>query len=187
MSQERRQFYRVEKDVALEVQRVTADEAKHSPQPTQFEVSPYFELLSAVQEIDKRQEDLLHQISDSHPLLAKLFKLQAEKVDVITKTLANSGLKIEKLTKQSINLSEGGMQFVATDEHYQVDEFLAIKLIFSNPLLGVLLYAKVQRIIHETQQTHVAVSFYRMPENCRMLLAQRVLQTLPERALKTDA
>ena len=184
MSQERRQFYRVEKNVALEVQRITPDEAKLSLQPTQFEVSPYFELLSEVQEIDKLQAGLLDQISDSHPLLAQLFKLHAEKLDLITRTLANSGLKIEKLTKQSINLSEGGMQFLAADEHYQVDDFLAIKLIFSNPLLGVLLYAKVQRIIQESeaQETHIAVSFYRLPENCRMLIAQRVIQTPPERA-----
>ena len=185
MSQERRQFYRVEKDVALEVQRVSADEAKHSLQPAQFEVSPYFELLSEVQEIDKLQADLLHQISDANPLLVKLFSLQAEKLNLITRTLASSGLKIEKLTKQSINLSEGGMQFFAAGEHYQVGEFLAIKLIFSNPLLGVLLYAKVQRIIQVEEETHIAASFYRMPENCRMLIAQRVIQTLPERTANT--
>lgn len=186
MSQERRQFYRVEKNVALEVQRVTADEVKVSLQPAQFEVSPYFELISEVQEIDKLQDDLLHQLNDTNPLLAQLFKLQAEKLHLITRTLANSGLKIEKLTKQSINLSEGGMQFFAADEHYQVGEFLAIKLVFSNPLLGVLLYAKVQRIIQQGQETHIAVSFYRMPENCRMLIAQRVIQTPLERIENTD-
>ncbi|WP_293265878.1 PilZ domain-containing protein [Neptunomonas sp.] len=181
MSQERRQFYRVEKNVALEVQKVTPEEAEQSSKPAQFEVSPYFELLSDVQEIDKQQTDLLVQLYESQPLLAKLFTLHTKKIELITRTLANSGLKIERLTKQSVNLSEGGMQFETLDNLYSVGDYLEIKLIFSNPLLGVLLYAKVQRIIKDEENNHIAISFYRMPENCRMLIAQRVIQTQPPR------
>ncbi|SIS76247.1 PilZ domain-containing protein [Neptunomonas antarctica] len=185
MKQERRQFYRVEKNVALEIQPITANEVEHSIQPTQFDVSPYFELLSEVQNIDKQQADLLAQLSDSHPLLAQLFCLQTEKLDLITRTLATSSLKIEKLTKQSINLSEGGMQFTTTTP-YQIDDFLAIKLIFQEPLTGVLLYGKVQRIIKNPNDSEVAISFYRMPENCRMLIAQRVIKTQPTHSVAVE-
>lgn len=186
MSQERRQFYRVEKNVALEVQRVTPEEANHSSKPAQFEVSPYFELLSDAQEIDKQQANLLIQLNESQPLLAELFSLQSKKLELITRTLANSGLKIERLTKQSVNLSEGGMQFVTSDNIYHAGDFIEIKLIFSNPLLGVLLYAKVQRVITDEDNFHIAISFHRMPENCRMLIAQRVIQTQPVQLPETD-
>lgn len=186
MSQERRQFYRVEKNVALEVQRVTSEEANQSSKPAQFEVSPYFELLSDAHEIDKQQADLLTQLSESQPLLAKLFLLQSEKLELITRTLANSGLKIEHLTKQSVNLSEGGMQFISSDNIYHVGDFIEIKLIFSNPLLGVLLYAKVQRVISDEGCFHIAISFHRIPENCRMLIAQRVIQAQPSESPESN-
>ena len=186
MSQERRQFYRVEKNVALEVQRITSEEAHHSSKPAQFEVSPYFELFCDAHEIDKEQADLLTQLGESHPLLAKLFTLQAKKLELITHTLATSGLKIERLTKQSVNLSEGGMQFITSDNAYHEGDFIEIKLIFSTPLLGVLLYAKVQRIIPDKDGFQIAISFHRIPENCRMLIAQRVIQTLPPQPSESD-
>jgi len=175
VGQERRQFYRVEKDVALEVEVVSLEEVSRSIQPSQFEVSPYFELLAEVQELDKQQQDLIASIAQSHPEIAALFNLQAQKLDTITRTLASSGLQINHLTKQTINLSEGGMQCEVNN--CKPGDYLAIKLIFSNPLLGVLLYGQVQRIISEnTDSQKVAVAFYQMPESCRRLIAQRVLQ-----------
>lgn len=177
MGQERRQYYRVEKDVALEVQRVEAEEISRFPQPSRFEVSPYFELLADVQALDKQQQPLLQQLANEHPQLATILDIHAQKLALITQALASSGLKISHLSKQTINLSEGGMQFSSTDCPCAVGDFLAIKLIFSNPLLGVLVYGQVQRVMQHNGALRIAVQFHQMPESCRLLIAQRVMQS----------
>lgn len=177
VSSERRQFFRIEKDVALEVNLITQQEADHSNVPSQFEVSPYFSLLTDLHILDAEYHTLIQQLAEDNPQVAALFNLQQRKLDHIVRTLTSSGLALAQLTAQSINLSEGGLQF-SSPNAFETGDYIRVKLIFSNPLLGVCLFAKVQRSTpDENGQHQVAVAFYRLPENCRRLIAQRVLQS----------
>lgn len=176
MSSERRQFFRIEKDVALEVSLVSQQEADHSTLPTQFEVSPYFSLLTDLRILDAEYHTLIQQLAEENPTLAALFNLQDRKLNHIVRTLTSSGLALAQLTQQNINLSEGGLQF-SSPTPFNLGDYVSVKLIFSNPLLGVCLFAKVQRCIAEEDGYQIAVAFYRLPENGRRLIAQRVLQS----------
>ncbi|WP_432695371.1 PilZ domain-containing protein [Marinobacterium sp. YM272] len=175
MDQERRQYYRIDKPVVLDYKVVSQEDVAGSSQPHQFNVSPYFLLQSQLAEIDSESQHLIYKIGESTPHLASYLQQLNKKVDLIARTIAGSELDLESSQLQTINLSEGGLSFIAP-ESMETEGFLALKLVFPDNGLGLLLYAEVQRCAKVDGGHEIGVAFLRMPESCRTLLARLVLE-----------
>ncbi|MGB0468489.1 MAG: hypothetical protein ACPGF7_13305, partial [Pontibacterium sp.] len=62
--QERRKFFRIDHQVSIELKTISAEEIAKNPTPVQFEVSPYFLLLSQLQDLDTEGDHLLRKIAE---------------------------------------------------------------------------------------------------------------------------
>lgn len=175
MDQERRQYYRIDKPVVIDYKVVSRDDVAGSSQPHQFNVPPYFLLQSQLAEIDSESQHLIYKIGESTPHLATYLQQLNKKVDLIARTIAGSDLDLENSQRQTINLSEGGLSFIAP-EKIDVTSYLALKLVFPDNGLGLLLYAEVQRCAEAEGGYELGVAFMRMPESCRTLLARLILE-----------
>ncbi len=175
MDQDRRQFYRIEQPVVIDYKVVSRDEIAGSSQPYQFNVSPYFLLQSQLAEIDSESQHLIYKIGESTPHLATYLQQLNKKLDLIARTIAGSDLDLENSKPQTINLSEGGLSFFI-NEAIAVESYLALKLVFPDNGLGLLLYAEVQRCSEVDDGYELGVSFMLMPESCRTLLARLILE-----------
>ncbi|MCO4757639.1 MAG: PilZ domain-containing protein [Oceanospirillaceae bacterium] len=173
--QERRKFFRIDHQVSIELKTISAEEIAKNPTPVQFEVSPYFLLLSQLQDLDTEGDHLLRKIAEKDANTAAFLQLMHRKIDTIAKAVAVNGIELEQILSQEINLSEGGMMF-EYPETFDMDQHLAIKLIFPETCIGLLLYAKVCRLIPMSNGHYkVGIEFIRMPESCRVLLARQVM------------
>lgn len=176
MDQDRRQFYRIDHPVVLDYKVVSEAEVASSSQPYQFNVSPYFLLQSQLAEIDAECRHLIYKVAESTPHLATYLQHLNKKIDLIGRTLADSHLDIEACHRRTINLSEGGLSFIA-NEALELGTLLAIKLVFPENSLGLLLYAEVQRSEAKEDRFDIGIAFRKMPESCRMLLARLIIET----------
>lgn len=175
MDQDRRQFYRIDHPVVLDYQVVDETDVATSSQPYQFNVSPYFLLQSQLAEIDSDCQHLIRKIAESTPQMAAYLQHLNRKIDLIGRTLTGGNLANEGGHEQIINLSEGGMSFFCEDP-LKAGTPLAIKLIFPENGIGLLLYARVQRCDTVESEYELALSFLKMPESCRTLLARLILE-----------
>lgn len=173
--QERRKFFRIDHQVSIELKLISKEDIAHNPTPVQFEVSPYFLLLSQLQDLDAEGDHLLRKIAEKDAHTAAFLQLMHRKIDTIAKAIAVNGIELEQILSQEINLSEGGMMF-EYPETFEPGQHLAVKLIFPETCIGLLLYAKVRRIIPCSNGHYkIGIQFVRMPESCRVLLARQVM------------
>lgn len=173
--QDRRKYFRIDHQVSLELKKVSLEEISRSTTPVQFEVSPYFSLLNDLQELESEGSHLLRRIQEKDSDIAAFLGILQRKIDTIAKTMAASSVEIEQVFTQEINLSEGGMMF-SYAERLQSGQHLAVKLIFPETCIGVMVYARVCRVLSlPNGQFNIGIEFIELPENCRTLLARQVM------------
>ncbi len=176
MVQDRRQFYRIEHQVAIEYELVPETDVMASARPYQFDVSRHFLLLSEIQAMDADTGHLLRKIGEKQPEVAAYLKLLDNKLNRIARSLVSEELKgTGSLRLHNINLSEGGLSFDCDDD-LPLGQYLALKLVFPDSLLGLLLYATVQRNEAVEGGYQIGIEFIKMPESCRTLLARFILE-----------
>lgn len=174
--QDRRKFFRIEHQVSIELKLISEEEFGANPTPVQFEVSPYFLLLTELQALDTDREHLLRKIAEKDGQIASYLEILNNKIQAIARAVAAGGIDLDSLMSQEVNLSEGGVMF-EYDTQLKSDQYLAIKLIFPESCIGLLLYGKTTRIIPlENGKFKTGVEFLRMPESCRTLLARQVMR-----------
>ncbi|WP_020679742.1 PilZ domain-containing protein [Marinobacterium rhizophilum] len=188
MEQDRRQFYRIEHQVAIEYKLVPEADVMTSNRPYQFDVSRHFLLLSELRAMDTDTGHLLRKISENQPEVSAYLKLLDNKINRIARSLVSEEMQDSgALRMRNISLSEGGLSFDCNDALPQ-GQYLALKLIFPETLLGLLLYAIVQRSEAVDGGHKIGIEFFNMPESCRTLLARFVLEAQArERQLNANA
>lgn len=186
-AQERRQYFRIDQRVSLELKVVSEQEIANHPDPTQFDVSPNFLLLTELQALDTDTNHLLRKIAEKDNNIAALFRVMHSKIERIAQAVASSEMTIGKAAIQEVNLSEGGLQF-RHDEPIEQGTFLSIKLIFPESCIGLLLYGQSLRSDQMADGNHIiSVEFIKMPENCRMILARQIFESqAKQRKQKSD-
>ncbi|MDF2180812.1 hypothetical protein [Neptuniibacter sp. CAU 1671] len=175
--QERRQYFRINQKIALELKQVEEADTAVPPIPRQFDVSPNFLLLSELQEMDTESQLLLRRIAEKDAQLGSFLTIMHNKMEKLAQAVASSEMEISPSAIQEVSLSEGGLQF-NTLTPYPDDSYLCVKLVFPESCLGLLLYAKCLRCTPTDPEGYtIAAEFIRMPENCRTLLARQILES----------
>lgn len=175
--QDRRQYFRIDQRVSLELKVISESEIDAHPNPTQFDVSPNFTLLSELQEMDSQSSQLLRKVSEKDTNIASLLKVMHDKIERIAQAVASSEMTIGNAAIQEVNLSEGGVQF-RHSEKFEIDSFLSVKLVFPESCLGLLIYAQCCRSEAMGDGSFLTgVEFIKMPESCRMILAREIFDS----------
>jgi len=175
--QDRRQYFRIDQRVSLELKVIAESEIGHHPSPTQFGVSPNFLLLSELQEIDSQSHHLLRKISEKDSNVASFLQIMHDKIERIAQAIASNEMVISNSEVQEVNLSEGGIQF-RSNEAFDIDSFLSVKLVFPESCLGLLIYAQCCRSqALDDGGFMIGIEFIKMPESCRMILARQIFES----------
>lgn len=174
-SKERRNYYRIDYPVALEFKTVTRAELAKSPEPTQFDVSPYFSLQLQLSELESQTQQLLTKVAELHPTIASAQRLLNDKIEIIGKTLSQSELRVDSAQIHQINLSEAGLSYIGNDP-IEIGTLLAVKMVFPSSAMGVLVYAEVVRCKPLDNCFDLGLRFTKMPERVRSALARVIIQ-----------
>ena len=178
MEQDRRQFYRIDKWVALEFQLLETDtQIQDYPQPGTFKVSPHFMLHAELQHLNQAIDQHLARLDGVPEKAIRLFQLLNQKTDIIAQSLTGKDETGFNIRTDLVNLSEGGLSFNHPDA-LSIGQKAAIRLIMPESETGIRLLTEVKRC--EAQQDNnydIGLEFLRMPEACRMELARLILRS----------
>ncbi|ROM91011.1 PilZ domain-containing protein [Pseudomonas brassicacearum] len=171
--EDRREYYRIEDTIALEIRPLSAPEA--AGQEVLQDASPLFNLLSELHLSEFESQHLLRQISERDRNTANYLKVMNKRIDLLSQVVAQTVLgKFGE--PQPVVLSEGGIEF----EHhlaYPTGSHLAIKLLLMPQALGLLLRAKVTHCEPESFGTfEIGTEFEALTDAQRQLLARYILQ-----------
>ncbi len=169
-TEERREYYRIEDRVALEIIPASqGQEADAAPLP------PLFSLLGELHQLDFEAQHLLRQIAESNRTLANYLKVQNKRIELLGQALAQDLLK-DQGAPQPVILSEGGISF-ASEQPKAEGEGLTLKLILLPQGLGLVLAA---RVIYCTPMDDgrydIGTEFEALTDAQRQLLARHILQ-----------
>jgi len=170
--EDRREYYRIEDMIALEIRPLSAPEA--AGQEVLQDASPLFNLLSELHLSEFESQHLLRQISERDRAIAAFLKSQNKRIDLLSQVVALTVLG-HIGEPQPVILSEGGIDFqhptpITTGAH------LSVKLVLMPQALGLLLRARVTHCDRKGDGCDVGTEFEHLTDAQRQLLARYILQ-----------
>ncbi|MFH0024782.1 PilZ domain-containing protein [Pseudomonas fluorescens] len=170
--EDRREVYRLEDMIALEIRPLSAPEA--AGQEVLQDASPLFNLLSELHLSEFESQHLLRQISERDRAIAAFLKSQNKRIDLLSQVVALTVLG-HIGEPQPVIISEGGIDFqyptpIATGAH------LSVKLVLMPQALGLLLRARVTHCDPKGDGYDVGTEFEHLTDAQRQLLARYILQ-----------
>ncbi|MBN3864056.1 PilZ domain-containing protein [Pseudomonas frederiksbergensis] len=170
--EDRREYYRIEDTIALEIQPLSAPEA--AGQEVLQDASPLFNLLSELHLSEFESQHLLRQISERDRTIAAFLKSQNKRIDLLSQVVALTVLG-QIGEPQPVIISEGGIDFqhptpIAIGAH------LSVKLVLMPQALGLLLRARVTHCDRKGDGYNVGTEFQYLSDAQRQLLARYILQ-----------
>ncbi|MBN6776232.1 PilZ domain-containing protein [Pseudomonas granadensis] len=170
--EDRREYYRIEDMIALEIRPLSAPEA--AGEEVLQDASPLFNLLSELHLSEFESQHLLRQISERDRAIAAFLKSQNKRIDLLSQVVALTVLG-HIGEPQPVIISEGGIEFqyptpVATGAH------LSVKLVLMPQALGLLLRARVTHCDPKGDGYDVGTEFEHLTDAQRQLLARYILQ-----------
>jgi len=176
MDADRRQFFRINQQVAMDISLLSEDQS-NATMSTHFEVPPSFAAICQLHEQDVEAQMMLHRISARDAELARYLQLMSERINVLARTLVSHDIDFNRLVTRDVNLSEGGMLFYYPDA-LPADGIVEIKLIFPAAELGLLLRARILRCEPiDGNLFEVALEFCQLAESTRTLLARQIMES----------
>nr|WP_314877660.1 PilZ domain-containing protein [uncultured Pseudomonas sp.] len=171
--EDRREYYRIEDRIALEITPLSAAEALE-PELLQDD-SPLFNLLSELHLSDFESQHLLRQLSDKDRTLAAFLRAQNKRLDLLSAVVAHSLLG-EIGTPHRVVLSEGGIEF-SQAEAIAAGTRVKVKMVLMPRGHGLLLRGRVTHCdARPGGEYEVGTEFTDMTDAQRQLLARYILQ-----------
>ena len=170
--EDRREYYRIEDTIALEIRPLSATEA--TGQEVLQDASPLFNLLSELHLSEFESQHLLRQINERDRNIAAFLKSQNKRIDLLSQVIAITVLG-QIGEPQPVIISEGGIDFqhpspIAAGAH------LSVKLVLMPQALGLLLRARVTHCDRKGDGYDVGTEFEHLTDAQRQLLARYILQ-----------
>ncbi|WP_085584533.1 MULTISPECIES: PilZ domain-containing protein [unclassified Pseudomonas] len=170
--EDRREYYRIEDMIALEIRPLSAPEA--AGEEVLQDASPLFNLLSELHLSEFESQHLLRQISERDRAIAAFLKTQNKRIDLLSQVVALTVLG-HIGEPQPVIISEGGIDFQHPTP-VTVGARLSVKLVLMPQALGLLLRARVTHCDRKGDGYDVGTEFEHLTDAQRQLLARYILQ-----------
>jgi len=167
---DRREYYRIEDVIALEILPL-----EHPATVKNSGASQLFDLLGELHQLDFEAQHLLRQIAEGNRTLANYLKVQNKRIDLIGQALAQDLVK-NLAPARTVVLSEGGISFV-NDQPLEEGSAWMLKLVLMPQGLGMLLTARIASCqALDENRFAIGTSFEALTDAQRQLLARHILQ-----------
>ncbi|WP_085674797.1 MULTISPECIES: PilZ domain-containing protein [unclassified Pseudomonas] len=171
--EDRREYYRIEDRIALEISPLSAAEALEAE--LLQDDSPLFNLLSELHLSDFESQHLLRQLSEKDRTLAAFLRAQNKRLDLLSAVVAQTLLG-EIGEPQRVIISEGGIEF-AQPRQIAPGTRVKVKMVLMPRAQGLLLRGKVTHCDPRPDgDFEVGTEFTDMTDAQRQLLARHILQ-----------
>ena len=170
---ERREFFRIDDRIGLEVRRL--DDAHPGDDP--FNNSPLEALKAEFRRLDQDVRAHLASLAERDRLLAGLVKSLNSKVDTLARIIAFEQNPLQPDAWQEVTLSEGGLSFSSPEGDWRPGDRLALRMTLPPELFRPVAVAEVLGSQPEASgTTRVHTEFIRLNDSDRQQIARHVMR-----------
>jgi len=170
--EDRREYYRIEDTIALEIRPLSAAEA--AGQEVLQDASPLFNVLSELHLSEFESQHLLRQINERDRAIAAFLKSQNKRIDLLSQVIALTALG-QIGEPQPVIISEGGVDF-QNPTPIPTGSRLSVKMVLMPQAHGLLLRARVTHCDRKGDGYDIGTEFEHLTDAQRQLLARYILQ-----------
>ena len=170
---ERREFFRIDDRIGLEVRRL--DDAHPGDDP--FNNSPLEALKAEFRRLDQDVRAHLASLAERDRLLAGLVKSLNSKVDTLARIIAFEQNPLQPEDWQEVTLSEGGLSFSSSTPAWQPGDRLAVRMTLPPELFQPQALARVIEVHPDSSGgARVHTEFARIDDGDRQQIARHVMR-----------
>ncbi|TCK17355.1 PilZ domain-containing protein [Thiogranum longum] len=179
MSDERREFFRIDDEVALDYRLIDHDEVDQLLEKIQSQLVDRFTAASSFTATTRQMMNLIHKVQAQSPELARCLQAIDQKLNMIAQLFVSEEIKEKQHDTREVNLSAGGVAFRAQHE-LPVGSLLELRMVLFPSLVGILTISRVvhcERVKDGNPQYpwQIAVEYEHLKETDRELLVRHIM------------
>lgn len=177
MSEQRRSYFRIDENIALEYKEVDPHTADHEEPETIYPDSASIALHGELKKIDSENSQLLYQLKSSNRALGDYLHNLNRKIELLAQQVMSEHKPpaLTQITRQ-VNLSEGGIAFGSAKPIAQ-DSYIALRLTFLPSYAGLIVFAKIIRCeLCKAGDYQIAAKFHRAKEAQLHIVGQQIMR-----------
>ncbi len=176
MSQERRNYFRLQDRVAIEIKPLDAERALDPAAPLADAGTRRFRLISELESLNAETQSLLSAISQRDPQMARFLRLMERKLHLIAEASIDQDDEPLPDNEQDVSLSAGGVSF-SSRTPASPGEFLSIRMLLLPERAGLLLKSKVVSVRERDDHFAVRCEFINMSEAERAVITRHLMKS----------
>jgi hypothetical protein len=185
MSDERREYFRIADEIALDYRLIKQGEVDELIERMQSRLVDRFTAASSFAATSRQMAHVIHKVQSDSPELARCLQALDQKLNMIAQLFVSEEMDLEEQPTRQVNLSAGGVAFRAQHE-LPVGSLLELRMVLFPSMVGVL---TISRVIHCERSDddksqfpwQVAVEYEHLRETDRELLVRHIMSKETER------
>lgn len=179
MTDERREYFRIDDEVVLEYRLINEDEVEPLVERIQARVPDRFTAASSFAATSRQMAHLMHKVQSQSPELARCLQAIDQKLNLLAQLFVTEEIHIEEHPTQEVNLSAGGIAFRSQQE-IAPGSLLEMRIVLFPSLIGILNISRVihcERVNDSNRQFawQIAATYEHLRESDRELLVRHVM------------
>lgn len=179
MSEERREYFRIDDEIALDYRLIDEGEADILRERIRSRVVDRFTAASSFNTTSRQMSHVIHRVQTQSPELARCLQAIDQKLNMVAQLFVSEEMSLSTQVAREVNLSAGGVAFRAP-ERMEVGSLLELRMVIFPSMVGIL---TVSRVIQcepvQDGNTHlpwqVGVAYEDLRETDRELLVRHIM------------
>ncbi len=179
MSDERREYFRIEDEIALDYRVISQAEADKLLERIRSRLVDRFTAASSFAATTRQMAHVIHKVQAESPELARCLQAIDNKLNLIAQLFVSEEMELNEQPTREVSLSAGGVAFRAQHE-LKVGSTLELRMVLFPSLVGIL---TISRVVHCERMNdsnvqfpwQVAVEYDYLRETDRELLVRHIM------------
>jgi len=179
MSDERREYFRIEDEIALDYRLISDDEADRLVEKIQSRQVDRFTAASSFAATTRQMTHVMHKVQSESAELARCLQAIDQKLNMIAQLFVTEEMELNEQPTREVSLSAGGVAFRAQHE-IGMDSLLELRMVLFPSLVDILTVSRVihcERINDDNRQFpwQIAVVYEHLRESDREHLVRHIM------------
>jgi len=142
MSEERREYFRIEDEVALDYRLISQSEADQLVERLRSRAVDRFTAAASFAATTRQMAHMIHKVQTESPELARCLQALDNKLNMVAQLFVSEEMGLDEQPTRQVNLSAGGVAFRAQHE-IKVGTLLELRMVLFPSLVGIITVSRV--------------------------------------------
>jgi len=179
MSDERREYFRIDDEVALDYRLIGEGEAEQLREKIQSRLLDRFTAASSFTATSRQMTHVIHKVQNQSPELARCLQAIDQKLNMIAQLFVSEEMDLHEQSTREVNLSAGGISF-RSQQKIRIDSLLELRMVLFPSLVGILTVSRAVQCERVNDANlkfpwQISVVYEHLRESDRELLVRHIM------------